>query len=98
MPHNQQYQLTLDILFSTEKDLDYAITIFRSWCKSQHGSHKQHGFIRTGQLLGYLFLNSSEQTLTWTIHPLVSALELSGLVHVTKSRSSKISKHPHPTH
>ncbi|HCQ30918.1 TPA: hypothetical protein DIU27_00850 [Candidatus Collierbacteria bacterium] len=95
--HIQRYKLVLSIMFSTETDLNNAIATFNSWCQTHKESKKQYGFIRTGQLLGELFLISSEQIQTWTLHPLITALEISGLVHVIKSTSSLIKKLPHRT-
>ncbi|KKT39597.1 hypothetical protein A3K29_00025 [Candidatus Collierbacteria bacterium RIFOXYB2_FULL_46_14] len=85
MPDKVIYRLTLSILFSTEKDLEHAISTFSSWCKQLDAKDKQYGFVRSGQLLGELFLVSSLHFEGWQLFRLVQALELNGLVSVTKN-------------
>lgn len=96
MTNTQKYKLTLSILFSTEQDLETAITTFNSWCKTQTGTGKQYGFVRTGQILGNLFLISSELKNTWTLHSLITALELNGQVSVIETTSTQTTSAHHP--
>lgn len=91
MTEKNMYRLTFSILFSSEKDLEKAITTFNSWCKTQSGSHKRHGFIRTGQILGYLFLNSSERINTWTLYRLINALEFGDHISIIKAETLQLS-------
>ncbi len=94
----RRYKLVLSIMFSTEADLNHAITTFNSWCETRQGTGKQYGFVRTGQILGKLFIVSSEHIQTWSLHPLITALEIGGLVHVVQSTSTQIHKLLNPTH
>lgn len=94
----RKYKLVLSIMFSTEADLNHAITTFNSWCETRPGTGKKYGFFRTGQIMGELFIVSSEHIQTWTLHSLITALEISGLVHVIQSTSTQIHKLPNPTH
>lgn len=76
------YCLTLKILFSTQKDLEIAIATFNAWCATKEPKDKKFGFVRTGQLLGELFLVSSEQFPGWKLHLVVKDLESKSTVHV----------------
>lgn len=76
------YCLTLKIMFSTEKDLEFAIATFNAWCATKVPKDKKYGFVRTGQLLGKLFFVSTEHFTGWRLFSLARNLESVDTIYI----------------
>jgi hypothetical protein len=110
MPRKSKYRLALPILFSSEKGLEEAITIFNSWCQTKlpkkvvkKPSKKvtispktSYGFIKTDTFTGELFFISPEHFEGWKLFLLIRDLEVNGLISVGSFKCPKIVVHRKP--